>query len=176
MLYEVITENLICRIGINRKSRQYDKDYYPLYQALYSACFYNNDKDIFEAFKATKKIKIGLYWRKHLFGTASAVAIEKHPRKNLINSYLITASNKADFNIRFFQLLHLFKAKATLNDYLDLNRRYFKITDTVIFGDGKVHFDVVPKQFMNSIAEKLFEYAFILSDKLFDNCSSYNFV
>lgn len=37
------------------------------------------------------------------------------------------------FDSCFFSYLHLFKIKATLDDYKDLNRRYLNITDVVVF-------------------------------------------
>lgn len=50
---------------------------------------------------------------------------------------------------RFFYLtMHLFKAKATLEDYLDLNRRYLGLTNCFVFADEQVTLDVVPKQFL----------------------------
>lgn len=44
--------------------------------------------------------------------------------------------------------MHLYKAKATLTDYLDLNRRYISTSDIVLFEDDEVKFDIVPKQFL----------------------------
>lgn len=46
---------------------------------------------------------------------------------------------------RFFRLMHLFKVKANLSDYFDLNRRYFGTTDTVLFKDNRVELSPVPK-------------------------------
>lgn len=170
LLSKTIDEDLICKIGINRKSRQYDKPYYPLYLALKSAFLDKNDGAIYAVFRATKNVKIGLLWRKYLFTTDSEKAIERNPNRCIKPSLMTQISSENEFNIAFFKLLHLFKAKATLNDYLDLNRRYFKITDTVLFEDGKIHFDVIPKQFIHSIADELFEYAFVSSDKLYSDC------
>lgn len=79
-----------------------------------------------------------------------------------------------DFKMAFFKTMHLLKAKATLKDYLDLNRRYFKITDTVIFEDDKVQFDIVPKHFLKSVISELFEYAFTTCDELRSNCDLAN--
>jgi len=62
--------------------------------------------------------------------------------------------------------LHLFKAKATLSDYADLNRRYFKTTDTVIFSDGKLVFDVLPHCWLHDHADDLLALAFGASNKL----------
>ena len=63
---------------------------------------------------------------------------------------IISSSSRERFNEEFFKIMHLFKAKATLSDYFDLNHRYFKITDTVLFEDNKVKLDVLPKCYVKS--------------------------
>jgi hypothetical protein len=63
------------------------------------------------------------------------------------------------------------KAKATLSDYLDLNRRYIKTTDTVLFEDGKVRLDIVPFHFFRLIEKDLYEYAYRPSALLALDCS-----
>lgn len=56
-------------------------------------------------------------------------------------------SDEASFKKTFFNIMHLFKAKATLSDYLDLNRRYIKTTDVVLFEDNTIKLDIIPKHF-----------------------------
>ena len=65
--------------------------------------------------------------------------------------------------------MHLFKAKATLEDYLDLNRRYLGLTNCFIFDDNQVTLDVVPKSFFNAAISDLYEEAYTESDLLFVN-------
>lgn len=74
------------------------------------------------------------------------------------------------FKIAFFKIMHLFKAKATLSDYLDLNRRYIKTTDVVLFEDDTIKFDIVPKHFFKSVAAKLYQDAFTSSELLYEDC------
>ena len=45
LLENEVNEDLICEIGLNRKSRQYDKSYFKLYQAL-RRVFVLNDMDV----------------------------------------------------------------------------------------------------------------------------------
>lgn len=66
--------------------------------------------------------------------------------------------------------MHLFKAKATLSDYLDLNRRYIKTTDVVLFEDDTIKFDIVPKHFFKTIADDLYKDTFTVSELLYENC------
>lgn len=66
--------------------------------------------------------------------------------------------------------MHFFKAKATLSDYLDLNRRYIKTTDIVLFEDDTIKFDIVPKHFFKTIADDLYKDTFTVSELLYENC------
>lgn len=64
-----VDEELICTIGMNRKSRNYDKPYLPLYNELYNLFVNNNLDCALNVFEATKKVKIGKLWRSYLFDT-----------------------------------------------------------------------------------------------------------
>lgn len=75
-----------------------------------------------------------------------------------------------EFKKAFYKMMHLFKAKATLSDYFDLNRRYIKTTDIILFEDDTVKLDIVAKYFFYSIVNKLYKSAFVPSNKLFDDC------
>ena len=52
---EPISEELICNIGINRKSAKYDKPYYTLYSLLKKIVF-SKDNLALEFYEATKKL------------------------------------------------------------------------------------------------------------------------
>lgn len=165
-----VTEELICEIGINRKSRQYDKDYYPLYQELYAA-YLNNDSTAFaRVFSATRSIKIGKLWRSYIFDTISEVAISRNPEEHINTTLFDEATTEIEFKTAFFKVMHLLKAKATLSDYLDLNRRYIKTTDIVLFEDDTVKLDIIPKHFFGTVAEELYTYAFAETELLGVNC------
>ena len=165
-----VSEDLICEIGMNRKSRSYDKTYYPLYLALYD--FYvGGDRSAAERiFLATKKINVGTWWRGYLFRTLSAKTIRAEKEKTLRPTVFDGASTETEFKTAFFKVMHLMKAKATLSDYLDLNRRYIKTTDTVLFEDGEVRLDIVPKHFFRLAADELYAYAYLPSDLLGTDC------
>ena len=66
--------------------------------------------------------------------------------------------------------MHLFKVKANLSDYFDLNRRYFGTTDTVLFKDNRVELSPVPKCFFDLCAENLEEITFTTSPLLHLDC------
>ncbi len=66
----------------------------------------------------------------------------------------------------FFKYLHVFKAMATLSDYFDLNRRYFNITDTLIFEDCMIKLDMIPKYYFKEIIDVLYTETFSRDNNL----------
>lgn len=233
-----VTPDLVCEIGLNRKSRQYDKDYYPLYQALYRVFVTGDISGVAVVYNATKNLKLGRLWRNYLFTTASYAALVKSPGSYLrptmftklldgtvgegagseilavaesaetpdvfastsfeaaastaaagdecFESYETAEGSKAPltsaalhpsssceraFKQAFFEVMHLLKAKATLSDYLDLNRRYIKTTDVVLFEDGLVRLDIVPKYFFRNSMPSLASELFVASSLLPENCT-----
>jgi hypothetical protein len=166
-----VTESLICEIGLNRKSRQYDKPYFKLYEALYRVFVEDDIDSLPSVYSATKDIKIGKWWRSYLFDTTSETAIGKYPSDHLKITLFNGVTGEIEFKKAFFKTMHLFKAKATLSDYLDLNRRYIKTTDIVLFEDDTVKLDVVPQYFFKSVMDQLYSDVFVKSELLYENCS-----
>lgn len=171
LLNNSVDEDTICTVGMNRKSRNYDKPYFMLYNELYNVFVKNKKSSIIKAFRATKRVNIGILWRSYLFNTIAERAISKDPEVHLNTTMFSTVKTEKNFKEVFYKVMHLLKAKATLSDYLDLNRRYIKTTDVILFEDGIVKADIVPKQFFNSVIDKLYDNAFMASDKLFENCT-----
>ncbi len=168
---EKIDEDLICQIGINRKSRSYDKPYYPLYKALYKVYMQNVRSAFVEVYDAARNVKIGTQWIQYLSDTNSRVELVKNPEPHIKSSVFDIVTTEGEFRTAFFKIMHLFKAKATLHDYLDLNRRYIKTTDIILFNDGCVMLDVVPKHFFKSVINNLYKQAYTPSDILSENCT-----
>jgi len=178
-LENTVDEDVIRIIGMNRKSakedgKNYDKDYLPLYNAL-SRYYLANDVDaIVDIYEATRKIKIGKWWRQLLFDTPSRKAIHKNPTIHFKHSDFDRTRTLDEFKTQFFEKMHLFKAKATLSDYLDLNRRYVKTTDVVLFEDDIVKLDIVPKHFFNSVIDGLYDQAYVETEDLYHDCAINN--
>lgn len=168
---ETVDESLICQIGMNRKSRGYDKHYYPLYNALYKVYIQNDRSAFVEFYDAARKVNIGNQWIKYLSDTFSRVALVRDAQSHIKPSIFDSITTEREFRTAFFKIMHLFKAKATLHDYLDLNRRYMKTTDIVLFEDGVVKLDVVPKYFFKSVMDDLYKQAYTSSDILYEDCS-----
>jgi len=168
-----VDEELICTIGINRKSRSYDKEYFPFYKSLKELCLNKNYKIADIVFDSCNKLtgKPKTMWKQYLFGSYRKENIINNPETILSNLKLINVESEENFKFEFFKLLHLFKLKATLSDYNDLNRRYFKLSDIFIFQNNTVTLDIIPKHFFVPIAEQLYlDTAFTQSSNLKENC------
>ncbi len=168
---EPISEELICDIGINRKSAKYDKPYYILYTLLKKITF-SEENIALEFYNATKKLtnsKVGGAWRKYFFSSNARSVISREGLAVLNPVPILEAKNEEQFNEEFFKIMHVFKAKATLSDYFDLNRRYFKITDVILFEDNKVKLDILPKCYIEIVAEELLNIAFKQTELLPQN-------
>ncbi len=162
-----VDEELFCVVGMNRKSKSYDKGYLAIYKALYDYVFGGRKEAVYELYEATKGLSnVGGDWRKLLFNTTSKVAIKNDGAGAFKAMGLFRSDTEAEFKRKFFMIMHLIKAKSTLQDYFDLNRRYFRATDVVIFQDRKVKFDILPKCYFEAVAENLFNEAFTETDLL----------
>ena len=172
LLNNAISEQLITEIGMNRKSRNYDKPYFKLYKALEAVIATHSDDGAVELFNAVKAVngKSSILWKQYLFNTTSTRKVEKEGFAAINTAAeIFNCTTEAEFRTQFFKLLHLFKAKSTLSDYFDLNRRYFKTTDTVLFCDDEVTFDIIPNCFFKIAGEKLSELAFVPDSNLPNN-------
>ena len=146
---EEVTEELICDVGINRKSRKYDKVYYPVYKTLHEMVFTVIDNAKVSAFvEAIRNLNgnIPKLWIRYFFDIQRGERISKTPFKQLKKTVqILKAKTEREFRGEFYKLLQLFKAKSTLVDYEDLNRRYFSLSDCVVFRDGEVYLDDLPR-------------------------------
>ncbi len=166
-LEDEVTEDLLCEVGLNRKSRSYDKTYFGLYKNLYDVYVNNKLTKLIDVYNATQKVRIGIWWRNYLFNTTSAKAISKYPERCKNKTVFEKIKTEEDFKTEFFKIMHLFKAKSTLSDYLDLNRRYIKVTDIILFEDNVVKLDNIPKYFFKPVIDELYKEAYNSSDFLF---------
>lgn len=168
---EEVTEDLICTVGMNRKSARYDKPYYDLYRILKKIVF-SNEEAALELYEATRKLtnsKVGGAWRRYFFRSNARSVIKREGLAVLNTVPILRTTTEEKFKEEFFKIMHLLKVKATLSDYFDLNRRYFKLTDIVLFEDNKVKLDVLPECYIQNIAEHLLEIAFEKTEVLTEN-------
>ncbi len=174
--YQVLMENeaneyIITQIGLNRKSRNYDKPYYHLYLLLKDVYLNKDYSKAHLLYKQTTVISnVGRYWRRYLFDTVSLVAIKNAPQEHLLPTIFDNVTTEEELKTAFFQMMHLIKNLATLQDYFDLNRRYLNIANVMIFGDKQVKLDLVPKHFFASAIDILYQSAYTPSEKLEQEC------
>ena len=158
-----ITEETFCKIGLNRKSKDYDRAYFPLYNAI-KKIYFDIDKSenaILFLYEASDIGNVKTHWRKFLFNTSSSASIKKSPKKHLQTANMFSnIENEIEFKTVFFKTMHLIKVKRTLEDYFDLNRRYLKISDTLLFTDGQVKFDIIPRYFFSLLPNEFYNLAF----------------
>ena len=172
LLENDVTEIIITEVGMNRKSRKYDKPYFKLYKALQDVVATHSDTAAIELFNAAKSVsgKSSILWKQYLFNTTLTSKVNRDGFAAVNRrAHIFNCTDEAEFKTEFFKRLHLFKAKSTLSDYFDLNRRYFKTTDTILFQDGKVKFDIIPNCFFKIAEESLTTLAYTSDDNLTEN-------
>lgn len=165
-----VSESLVMEVGFNRKGSNYDKPYFGLYQAL-KRCFLNNDDSaILSLYEQSGKVAAKSLWRDLLFNVSSERAIQNQGRESLKQTKFVDATTEDELKTTFFKYMHLFKAKKTLMDYRDLNTRYIKTSNVVLFSDGKVELDLIPKHFFKLASSHLPELAFTATELLQTHC------
>jgi hypothetical protein len=163
-----VNEDLICLVGMNRKSRSYDKPYYALYKNIKNI-FLDKNNEYEALLNSAKKInnKPGVLWRGLIFKTTNIGVVRKNGKTAICEECpFLKCANEEELKEAFFKYLHVFKAMATLSDYFDLNRRYFNITDTLIFEDRMIKLDMIPKYYFKEIINDLYKDAFIRDENL----------
>ncbi|ALV23813.1 type II restriction endonuclease, AlwI family [Campylobacter iguaniorum] len=164
-----VSESEICEIGMNRKSPNYDLPYFRAYKAL-KVVFLHNQKDgnsLIELFNAIQKLNLKNLWVKYIFdGRVTKKRLKTELQEILNPTMFNNIADESEFKIVFFKVMHLLKAKATLSDYADLNRRYLGLSDIFLFRDAKVELDIIPKHFFNSVMDGLYKDAFVSNNKL----------
>lgn len=164
-----VSEETFCTVGLNRKSKDYDRAYFPLYNAI-KKVYFDDDKSpkaIMALYEASDIGNVKTHWRKFLFKTSSSASIKKSPLDQLQAANMFSnLENEKAFKTVFFKTMHMVKVERTLEDYFDLNRRYLKISDTLLFSDEQVKFDVIPKYYFSLLPDEFYNLAFAKSDKL----------
>ena len=166
-----VDENLICLIGMNRKSRKFDKPYYKLYKNL-KKVFLDDRNDYESLLKAAKNInhKPGTLWRNLLFEKSNIGVVRKNGKFSIKKQCpFINCKNETKLKEVFFKYLHVFKAMTTLSDYFDLNKRHLSITDILIFEDRTIKLDMIPKYYFKEIINVLYTKTFSRDDNLRDD-------
>ena len=172
LLANKITEDLICLVGMNRKSKTYDKIFFQLYQLLKAIFIDKSNQNYLKTFEIISKItgKSSIHWKNLIFKTNRKEKVKKDKEKSINdNTPFKISKNEDEFKKLFFKYLHTFKAMATLEDYFDLNRRYLALTETFIFEDSTIKLDIFPKYYFRECISNLIDGAFIEDKNLKDD-------
>lgn len=173
-LHNQVTEELIMDIGMNRKSKNYDRQYYNLFVSILEFINNQTNENVSNILTSINGIsgKAKILWKQYIFNTSSTRTILNEGISSInLNQPLFESADELILKERFFKLLHLFKAKSLLSDYYDLNKRYFKTSKTILFQDNKVKLDIIPNCFFKIIDDNLLDIAFSSSNLLEIDCS-----
>ena len=173
---------------MNRDWGQYDWNYYDIYNALYNLVFtewglsFDSREPSYENFFETiKKIKwnSGIH-RKRYFNLLNRRSFNPE-YETFFRNVFSSIENESELRDFFFKFLHLCKWKSTLEDYSDLNYRYFSLSDIIQANDEKYELSLLPKYYFRDIIdwllnEELLEWEdydnFLFSDKTIIEISS----
>ena len=167
-----VTEETFERIGLNRKSKAYDRPYNAIYHTLVDLVFHLKHNNLNERlpkyqelFEECKKISgnARMLWQNYLFMGVKINKIDEEFDNKFKSLDISLPRNIIDFKKEFFLKMHLFKWKVNLRDYFDLNKRYFSLTDIIRFEDEKIELDMLPKYYFKDIIDDL------LNEELLDN-------
>ena len=163
-----VSENLIITVMMNRKSPQYSKPFYEFYNALHTVLMENDFSE-----KSMKKLENSITnckttrtsIRKLLYATTKNVV--KGGKKTFKTDILNSVKDEKSFKELFFKICHVAKTLNNLEDYGDLNLRYFTMSDCLITKDKTVKFDTLPKIYFAMVKECLKELSFTACDLLY---------
>ncbi len=144
-------------INMNRKGNSYEKAYFPLYTALYEIIINHIETQdsalqLLDAIDKMPNGKPPTLWKSLLFikNKATKTAIKKYDFYKVINTKIFANINdEISFKKWFYQTTHLFKWKATLADYYDLNKRYFQLSGLLSFEDSQIKLNILAQEFFN---------------------------
>lgn len=161
------TDEDILAIGMNRDGVRHDKCYVEFYRQLKNVYIENDENAIVALCLAARDIggKCGTFWRKLLFSVRTPKTYS-----DLSSNKFVNVSSESQFNSIFVDYLHLYKVKANLLDYKDLNRRYLNITDSILFSDGKVCFTPIFQNFFKTKASDVFNDTYCECALVSKNC------
>lgn len=155
-------DEVIPIIALNRKSMKYAEWFSPLYRLLTRIYIEgeSTSSEVTKLYDLTKKSG----WKKLLFKKGTTRNKVRENGAETLCSHgegnpFADITDERVLRACFFKHLHLIKTKATLKDYSDLNKRYIKLTNTILFENEEIKFDTLPRYIFREAAPRLFEQA-----------------
>ncbi len=161
-----VTKETFEMIGMNRKSPQYDHAFLPIYNELVNLTFHLRHNTLEERLESYNNLfeyckdihgNTKSYWISHLFMGKKPKGFDEEFDKQFRKLDVCDVRNIVDFKVAFFERMHIFKWRATLKDYFDLNRRYFSLTDIIKFGEDRIELELLPKYYFKDIIDGLLD-------------------
>lgn len=163
MASDVIDEAVMEQIGMNRKSSAYDRPFAKVYNVLKTLVVdrktLNNDEKILllkqlrEAFSKINANQSSAW--KTMFKLYKNTKFNHEYLLYFYGLSICSCSTEEDFKECFFKTWHLMKWKSTLEDYYDLNKRYFNLTDIVKYENGRFRLIEIAEYYFKDIVEKM---------------------
>lgn len=163
---EIDTLDKFAKVDMNRKSKDYSKDLFEFYKDLLNIIQGElSEEDLnkiseFIKLQSNKNPKVAKYWKDYFRYNTKDVFSDDW-KEQLKTTKIFNSKDRIEFNTEFFRIMQTAKWKGTLEDYADLNRRYFSLTDIILFKDSKVELDILPKYYFLNIAEELLNTEFL---------------
>lgn len=155
-------DEVIPIIVLNRKSMKYAEWFSPLYRLLTKIYIEgeSTSSEVTKLYDLAKKSG----WKKLLFKKGTTRNKVRENGAETLCSHgegnpFADITDERVLRACFFKHLHLIKTKATLKDYSDLNKRYIKLTNTILFENEEIKFDTLPRYIFAEVAPLLFEQA-----------------
>ena len=143
--------NVFSAINMSRKGTSYDNKLFEIYILLKNNLLSQNIKE-----NSAMIIWEGLdkKWREYVFKKKyTKFNIKNKKILECLNDAFTTLKNEDELKELFFTFNHLIRWKNTLEDYADLNKRYFKLCDLIYFDSNVIKLDIFAKAFFSLIFE-----------------------
>ncbi|UBH09016.1 AlwI family type II restriction endonuclease [Macrococcus armenti] len=139
----IIEDDEIQRIGVNRKGIRYDQPIANLY--LYLKSIHSHNQINYEIVKQLTLDNRNSFkkWNKILFGETAS---EKKQKQYFENNFKLFIQSLSERELRdwFFKNLHLNRWQSNIEDYYDLNKRMLLTTGVFSFLNGTVKLSTIP--------------------------------
>lgn len=172
MKSSIIDESIIEQIGMNRKSGKYDRPFAKVYNVLKTLILYKESLNDCEKVLLLKQLKDAFSKINANQASAWKSMFKLYKNTKFNQEYLLyfyglnisSCSTEKDFKDCFFKTWHLMKWKSTLNDYYDLNKRYFNLTDIIKYENNRFRLVEIAEYYFKDIVDKMLFKPLISND------------
>ena len=170
------SSELLCNIGMNRKSKTFDAPFAPIFELLENLIVNQSSLDLEkkiilmgrlkEKFSKINKNQISSWSNK--FKLTKTTKINSEYVKKFYEIDICSPCEVTEFKNKIFRFWHISKWKSTLEDYYDLNKRYFSLTGLIQYDNERFKLSEIGKLYFGEIIDQLLEEEFIEKDKYMD--------